>query len=256
MIGFFLKKAFFDGWDNVLTLGLLNVGFVALVVLFLGVPRIAGGSVPLVLILFVIVIFLFFLYSGGVSIYVADLAMDRSRELRELPTCIARSWKTSAVLAAITSLQFIVLTIGFPFYFSLGGVLGLTALAILFWVSIIWWLIIQWVYPVAVQLDDSLKKQFKKAVILFFDNTGFSIFLGFYTLFNFLISIPLAFLIPPGFSGILYSHQIALKLRMVKYDYLEDHEGAREIPWEELLQDEDDKMGRRTLKGMIFPWKD
>jgi hypothetical protein len=255
MTGFFLKKAFFDGWDNILTLGVLNIGFVALVVLFLGAPRIAGGSVPLALLLFVAAIFLFFFYSGGVSLYLSEYVFDRSRELRELPGCIARTWRISAVLAAITSVQFVVLTIGFPFYVSLGGVLGLTALAVLFWVSVIWWLIMQWVFPVAAQLDDSIKKQLKKAVILFFDNTGFSIFLGLYTLFNFLVSIPLAFLIP-GVSGILYSHQLALKLRMVKYDYLEEHGQAKSIPWEELLEDEEDKMGRRSLRGMIFPWKD
>jgi hypothetical protein len=43
---------------------------------------------------------------------------------------------------------------------------------------------------------------------------------------------------------------------MVKYDYLEEHGQAKSIPWEELLEDEEDKMGRRSLRGMIFPWKD
>jgi uncharacterized membrane protein YesL len=228
---------------------------VALVVMFLGAPRVAGGSVPLALILLVICIFLFFFYSGGVSLFLSEFAMDRSRELRELPGCIAQTWRISAILAAITSVQFVVLTVGFPFYLSMGGLLGLSALAILFWVSVIWWLIMIWVYPAAAQLDDTPKKQLKKALILFFDNTGFSIFLGLYTLFNFFISIPLAFLIP-GFAGILYSHQIALKLRMTKYDYLEQHEGTKQIPWEDILQEEENKMGRRSLKGMIFPWKD
>ncbi len=255
MTGFFLKKAFFDGWDNILTLGILNIGFVAIIVMFLGAPRVAGGSAPLSIILLIACIFLFFFYSGGVSYYFSEYTMDRSRELRELPECIARTWRISAVLAAITSVQLLVLTVGFPFYLTMGGILGLSAVAILFWVSVIWWLIAQWVFPVTAQLDTTVKQQLKKAAILFFDNTGFSVFLGLYTLFNVLISIPLAFLVP-GFSGILYSHQIALKLRIVKYDYLEEHEGANNIPWDELLGEEDEKMGHRSVKGMIFPWKD
>ncbi len=44
---------------------------------------------------------------------------------------------------------------------------------------------------------------------------------------------------------------------MFKYDYLESHPevNRRQIPWEELLFDEREKIGPRTLRGMIFPWR-
>jgi len=53
-------------------------------------------------------------------------------------------------------------------------------------------------------------------------------------------------------------HQAALKLRLKKYDYLEENPEAnrKQIPWDALLIDERNKVGPRTFKGMIFPWKD
>jgi len=38
MLGFFFKKAFFDGWDHLFSLLLLNLGFCLLVILGLSVP--------------------------------------------------------------------------------------------------------------------------------------------------------------------------------------------------------------------------
>lgn len=257
MTGFFIKKAFFDGWDNLLTLVALNAGFVVLIVLFLAIPMISSGAVVLTIFLLVLVVYLFHFYSAGVSMFLGDLALDRSPEFRDLPGYIASTWKLAAVFGTITNVQVLVLLIGFPFYISLGGVLGLAAMAILFWVSVLWGLITMWIFPARRQLNSEVKTVLKKSVVLFFDNPGFSVFLGFYTLFNFVLSVATAFLVP-GISSILYSHQIALKLRMFKYDYLEEHPNTnpKEIPWGALLMEEKEKVGPRSLKGMIFPWKD
>ncbi len=89
------------------------------------------------------------------------------------------------------------------------------------------------------------------------DNTFFSIFLGIYTIVILGVSFFTALLIP-GISVILLAHQIALKLRLYKYDYLEENSEAsrNKIPWEELLYEEKVRIGTRTIKGMIFPWKE
>jgi hypothetical protein len=44
----------------------------------------------------------------------------------------------------------------------------------------------------------------------------------------------------------------------MKYDYLEENPRAdrKHIPWETLLREERERVGKRTLKGMIFPWKE
>jgi hypothetical protein len=48
----------------------------------------------------------------------------------------------------------------------------------------------------------------------------------------------------------------ALRIRLLKYDWLEENPGRRKIPWDILLEDEREKTGSRTIKGLIFPWKD
>jgi len=257
MIGFFIKKAFFEGWDNLLSLGLLNLGYVLIIVATLAAPMAAPSSVSITLILLLLCIFAFYFYTGGVARFLAELIFDRSPELRNLLHYAVGLWRTSATLATITGVQLIVLAIGFPFYFSMGGVFAMAALSILFWVSVLWLLVSLWVYPVSVQLESSVKMQLKKSLILFLDNTGFSVFLGCYIMFNFFLSIVTAFLIP-GFSGIQLAQQVALKLRLYKYDYLEEHPQREKmkIPWEALLMEEKEKIGRRSLKGMLFPWKD
>ena len=62
----------------------------------------------------------------------------------------------------------------------------------------------------------------------------------------------------PGVSGISLSQQVAMKLLMFKYDFLEEHPNTpkKQLPWEELLFDERERVGKRTFKGMIFPWKE
>jgi hypothetical protein len=65
-------------------------------------------------------------------------------------------------------------------------------------------------------------------------------------------------LLIPGITGLLIWHQVALKIRLCKYDYLEENPDAnrRQIPWDALLIDDRERVGKRTLRGMIFPWKE
>lgn len=71
----------------------------------------------------------------------------------------------------------------------------------------------------------------------------------------------LAFLVP-SFSGILLAWNNAFKLRMYKYDWIERHPeipiqvARKQIPWDELLQEDRETTGVRTIRNLIFPWKD
>jgi hypothetical protein len=93
------------------------------------------------------------------------------------------------------------------------------------------------------------------------DNTGFSIIMALYNLLLTALSIlPIGFF--PSLCGVSISKHNAFRLRMYKYDYLEEHpelkspRERRQIPWEDLIFDDRQLMGKRTLRGMIFPWKD
>ena len=61
----------------------------------------------------------------------------------------------------------------------------------------------------------------------------------------------------PGLTGMQLASQDAMKLLMYKYDYLEENPDAnpKHLPWDDLLYDEREKVGPRSLKSMIFPWK-
>ncbi len=257
MYMFFVKKVFFDSWDNLLSLILLNVGFVLLIAGFaysslLFKPGSAGFFLALIFL-----IGLFNFYSGGVAGYTKEIIYSGSAELKSIFSIAAETWKQNTALSVITIIEVAVLLVGFPFYLSIGGIPGLIGAVTIFWVSLFWGLASQYYYPAVFQLQGGIVKQVKKSFLIFFDNTGFTIFIGIHTVFLLIISIVTAFLIP-GISVILLSHQIALKLRLYKYDYLEENPEAsrRQIPWEALLMEEKEKLGSRSIKGMIFPWKE
>ena len=62
----------------------------------------------------------------------------------------------------------------------------------------------------------------------------------------------------PGISAVVLWISVGLKLRLYKYDYLEKNPEAnrKKIPWDALLVADKDRVGKRTLRGMIFPWKE
>ena len=100
----------------------------------------------------------------------------------------------------------------------------------------------------------------KYRFLLFADNPGFSFSLALYNLVSLALSLFLALLMP-GFAGVALASDDAMRLRMYKYDWLEQHPGLdararKDIPWDELLAEDRELVGKRTLKGMIFPWKE
>lgn len=257
MILFFIKKVFFDAWDNLIIIVLFNIGFTAIIAGFSYIAFIfepAGFGYFSTVIAGVVV---FNIYAAAVSAYMNEIIQDKSPEIKQIPFFIKKYWKTASVISAISIFQIAAVFIGFPFYFQIGGLPGLAGLVTLFWITILWWIAVQYFFPAATQLESNIKKQLKKSFILLLDNTFFSIFLGIYTVSLLGISFFTALLIP-GITVILLAHQVALKLRLYKYDYLEENPEAsrKKIPWSGLLFEEKERIGTRTIKGMIFPWKE
>ena len=65
----------------------------------------------------------------------------------------------------------------------------------------------------------------------------------------------------PGFTGVLLAPVNALKLRLYKYDWLEEHpeltpQERKHIPWYELIADDNEAIGPRTFKSFFLPWKE
>lgn len=260
MIGFYIKKNFFDGWDNFISLIVFNfisyaffIGLYFLISLFAETPPLFFAS--LFIGLYVVSLLL---YSIGMS--TAEISHNKSVGLLSIFTNMIHIWKDALYLSLLLLILFVSGTIPLPFYFTMGGILGISISAIIFWVIVVTLLALQWFIPLSVQLKGGFWKTLKKSYLLFLDNGGFSIFMAIYTILLLVLSVLLAFLVP-GISGVLLAQNNALKLRLYKYDWLEENpdivnkKEGKNIPWDELLADDDEIIGPRTFKNLIFPWK-
>ncbi|HKL86301.1 MAG TPA: hypothetical protein VJ861_08225 [Treponemataceae bacterium] len=261
MIGFFIKKAFFDGWDNLLHIVVLNV--LILTVAFGGffIAGFTAEIVPLSMALLFVTVMIEGVFLLAISSMMAKIVDYRSFTFRDFISEIGKIWKHGALFGALIAVLAFVFSVTLPYYLSLGNMIGFALAMLLFWVGIILLLSLQWFLPIRSQLDDNFMKCIKKSFIIFFDNSLFSIFMLIYSLVLFVLSLFLVMLVP-GFTGILLAHNEAFRLRMYKYDWMEKNtdldpvKARKSIPWEELLEDDEDTVGHRSFKSFIFPWKD
>ncbi len=257
MLGFFIKKTFFDGWDNLFALVGLNLVSLALVGVLLVLPLSLGltGAVALIPVLAsILAVAVWWSVCVFALVRVSDF---KSLSVREVLDSIRPALVPGIQLAVLCMAGYILLSIGLPFYLTHGGLLGVFAAGILFWCTMVALLAFQYYLPLRARLGGGLRKNVRKCFILFFDNAGFSIFLLLYNLVTLVLSFFLAFM-APGIAGIALALDVGVRLRMKKYDWIEANPDAnrRKVPWYELLEEDRDLVGPRTLKGMIFPWKD
>ena len=103
-------------------------------------------------------------------------------------------------------------------------------------------------------------KCLKQCFILFFDTAMFTIGIFFHNIILLLLTV-VTFGLVPGINGITVSTTNALRLRLYKYDWLEENdafndiEKRRNIPWDELLEEDKESLGPRKLASFLFPWK-
>ena len=260
MIGFFIKKAFYDGWDNLLQIILLNV----VIVLFGAGGIFLAQEVSTYAVLSIGIMIAVFALEGiimmAVSEMMARIADFKSFTFMDLLKAVRGTWLHGLFYALLCGGIFLVFTITMPYYAKMGSLFGFVLAVMIFWIAVITVLAIQWFLPIRSQLEKNFLKAIKKCFIIFFDNPGFSLFMFFYTVIVLLLSCVMV-LIVPGFAGTILAHNDAFRLRMYKYDWIEknpalDFKTARKtIPWEELLAEDDEIVGKRTLRSFFFPWK-
>jgi len=258
MLLFLVKKSFFDMWDNFLSVVLYNLGFIVILMVPIWLPAaVAEISLAAAVIVQAIGILLAFVYAGTISMMARDIVNYQRPEFRNLVRYLKDSWVSSAVLGSMYVAITLVFRIGVPFYSALGNMIGLAAIVFLMWAVIIFAMASLYYFPVRSQLDQKIRKILRKSFVLLFDNTLFTVALAVGAVATAGISVFTALLIP-GLTGVMIWLQAGLKLRLLKYDYLEEHPEAnrRNIPWDALLVDDREKVGTRTLRGMIFPWKE
>jgi len=260
MIGFLIKKTFFDFWDNMLRMILVNLGFVA----SLAIPLFLPGKIPILPIsffVFVVGLAWCFTYLTAIALSVKAISDYGVFGFFDFLNNLKEGWKTGLTFGITVILLSAIAWIAIKSYLALHSLFGLFLAAVIFWSMATAVCSLQFFFAIRARLDTKLVKVFKKSFLIFFDNPGFAIYSLLHTIVILIISVFIA-LIVPGPAGILLFLDEALRLRLLKYDWLEanpDNSGSkkrRKIPWDEILIDEREKTGTRSFKSFIFPWKD
>lgn len=257
MLSFFVKKAFFDGWDHLFGLVLENLGFLALIALGVFLPPLFGTATFGFYACLVLVVFLASIWWATALYSMVGVADYASLSLRDFPKYLRAALIPGLQFGLLSCLVGAAVLVGLPFYLSRGGMIGAAAAGLLIWCSLFFALAFQWFLPLKARFGGGFAKNLKKCLILALDNSFFSLFIFVYSLLSLVLSILLAFLLP-GFAGMALGLDDALKIRVLKYDWIEANPGAKknEVPWDELLREEKELVGKRSLRGMIFPWKE
>jgi uncharacterized membrane protein YesL len=196
-------------------------------------------------------------YLAAAALTLKEISDYRTFGFADFFNNIKHAWPAGLVLGLLALLGGMLITLVIPFYMGMNSMIGLFLAAFIFWTLIAAILSFQFFFAVRARLDARLAKALKKSFIIFLDNPLFCILSAILTLLMLALSILLALLIP-GPAGILLFLDEGLRLRLLKYDWLEVTPSAdrRKIPWEALLIDEQEKTGTRSFKSFIFPWKD
>ena len=256
MFGFLIKKTFFDMWDNLIRMIIMNLGFILLLALIALSANLLRSTPPALVAALAVGIAILFTYSGVAS-WIATQIADYSRpEWHEIWKVLKATYPTSLLFALLNMLLAFLFGVGFPIYGSFKTFVGPLASSFLFWILVFWVLAFQYFFPLQSRLERHFFKILKKMFLLLLDNPLFSFGLLLVSLIILVLSIFTAFLLF-GIGTILLCWNVALKLRLYKYDHLERNpDDRRHIPWDALLTEDRERVGKRTLKGMIFPWKE
>jgi hypothetical protein len=272
MFGFLVKKTLVDMMDNLLAVLLMNAGFISVaaavygfsVAVFELLPRLFAVNTfwitfSSMLLIIIVAGVLSTLYAGAVSGVARMMADGQDASVVDFFRQLRRSWKSSLQFGLAQGLGLGLIINAALFYLPLAGdnFLFYLIFFIAFWLYLMWMTASHYFLPLFSRYGGKLTKNVRKMFILFSDNFLFTVCgLTVLWLIGFGLSF-IAILLVPGLSTLLLLQNNALKLRVYKYDYLDAHPGAdrRRIPWDTLLAEERERIGKRTLVGFIFPWK-
>jgi hypothetical protein len=236
---------------------LVNLGFILSLGLSVLLVTTLADITPLFYAVILISILWLCVYLSAAALSLSSLSNYKTFGFADFLNNLKSTWFSGIVFGLISFVIFLIATSVIPFYLSMESMLGLLLASVIFWTLAIVVFSFQFFFAIRSRLDTKLSKIIKKSFIIFFDNPGFCIFSVIHNIVALAISIFLALLFP-GPAGILLYLDEALRLRLLKYDYLEANPEAnrKQIPWDAILIDEREKTGTRSLKSFIFPWKD
>ena len=258
MIGFLIKKNFFDAWDNFFKIALLNIGFLLSLAFPVFVPGLFA-SVPFLGTGFLLVGILWcFVYISAAAKTLKSISDYGSFTFADFIEKFKTNWLAGLFFGGLIFALYMLCVTAIPFYLSMKSAGGLLLAALVFWAAVTAVLALQFFFAVLSRLETKFFRAIKKCFLLLLFDPLFCVFSLFHNLFILVISVFPLFLFVPGPMGILLFLDEGLRLRLMKYDWLEANPEAdkRKIPWDAILIEEREKTGSRSFKNFIFPWKD
>ncbi len=251
----FFRKCLYDGWDNLAGIVVLNIlgvcpwgmAFGALATLGPSTASmiIIGGLSPL-----------FAIHAVGAAHVLGNVADGKPARVTDYVRGLRSGWRSALMLCVICMLIVVFAWVALRFYATLSWPVGPIASGMVIWVVIMAVLVLQWFPAASHRYPGTIRARLRTCLLVAFDNPGASILLALLNALAVGLSLFTAFLLP-GFSGAWLGTAIALKFRVRKYDWFRDHPDADRgaVPWIDLLREDDELTGHRTLKTMLFPWK-
>lgn len=257
MIKFWIKKSFWDGWDNLIPSFIYNIGCMAIVALYLFI--VTGFGQDNVLVFFAITalfLLLFVIYIFGVAGITRQWSLYTPSWGQGFLDAIKENVGNIVLFYVIALLAFAIITILIPFYLQSMSFVGLFVAFLELWVVIVALMAMQYFVPLSIILNDR-KPLFilKQCFVLTLDNKLFTLLLSIRTIFDFLISA-LSFFFIPGLSFLSLSHMDAVKLLHLRYKYMnEHHTNKKDVNLFEMLKEEESNIGERNFRSLFKPWK-
>ena len=215
MIGFLIKKNFFDLWDNLFKLAFINLGFITSLAFPVFIPSIMPEIPFLKMGLLLIGILWCFVYLSAAAMSLKAVSDYGNFGFADFLNNLKIIWPLGLVMGAFVFIGYLLCTVVIPFYLSMSSMIGLLLAALVFWTLVIAVLALQFFFAVRARLDTKLLVVIKKCFLIFFDNPAFCVFTFIHNIFLLGISVFLAFL-APGPAAILLFIDEGLRLRLLK----------------------------------------
>ena len=253
MVNFLLRKSFYDYWDNLYKLLCINLCLALLMALYIHLVYLQGNvylGIP--------IIFLFNLIIGAASMMGMEISDYKLPGFSLFLQGIKKLWVDALFFTACIALQTSIINHIIPFYLKLENKMaGLSLAMLVLWISTIWWAATIYYYPLRLRLKLSIIKAARQSLLLLADNLILSTGILLISFVLVMLSLATAMLLP-GTTFLLVFYQVSGRTLLLKYRYLETHPTGekKDIPWNDLLEDDLKIISRRSVKELIFPWKE
>ena len=183
MFGFIIKRNFFDGWDNLLSVIMCNVIFlfagIGLVLLNALASKAAVLTVLSFVFTFIVLSILIFAYSDTA----AHIANFDGIHYLDFFKAIPGVLKDATLFGLMNAAVVMISSFSIRYYFmEMQSLAGVALGAAIVWIVVFYLLAMQWFIPIRLLMHNDFKKCLKKSFIILFDNTGFTLAMALYNL--------------------------------------------------------------------------